>query len=227
VRVHGPLCVSLAEPPAITVTGVVLANELLDNLPFGLLVHDGGWRDAYVGHEPGRGFVEVLLPAQDVPPGLPATAPLGARVPVQRAAARWLAASLEQLDAGRVVVIDYTSVTAAMAMQPWRQWLRTYRGHERGPHYLRDVGEQDITADVALDQLARLREPDTVRTQAQFLARWGIAELVDEGRRVWAERAHLGDLEALRARSRVREAEALTDPTGLGNFTVAEWVIPR
>jgi len=35
---------------------------------------------------------------------------------------------------------------------------------------------------------------------------------VEEGRRVWQERAHLGDLAAVRARSRITESEALTDP---------------
>ena len=82
-------------------------------------------------------------------------------------------------------------------------------------------GDQDITADVALDQLP---EPDVVRSQAQFLHRWGIDELVAEGRRAWAEAAAAPDLAALAMRSRVREAEALLDPAGLGGFTVAEWV---
>ena len=47
--------------------------------------------------------------------------------------------------------------------------------------------------------------------------------MVDEGRRVWAEGSGRGDLEALRSRSRIREGEALTDPSGLGAFTVLEW----
>jgi hypothetical protein len=63
-----------------------------------------------------------------------------------------------------------------------------------------------------------------VRSQAQFLALHGIDELVVEGRQAWTERAHVADLAALRGRSRVREAEALTDPGGLGGFTVVEWV---
>ena len=41
----------------------------------------------------------------------------------------------------------------------------------------------------------------------------------------WQERAHIGDLEALRWRSRVGEADALVDPSGLGSFQVLEWVI--
>jgi hypothetical protein len=41
---------------------------------------------------------------------------------------------------------------------------------------------------------------------------------------VWSERAGVGDLTALRARSRIREAEALVAGDGLGSFRVLEWV---
>jgi hypothetical protein len=71
-----------------------------------------------------------------------------------------------------------------------------------------------------------VRLPDAVRTQAQWLALHGIAELVDEGRRAWEAGAARADLVALEGRSRIREAEALTDPSGLGAFTVAEWLVP-
>ena len=146
--------------------------------------------------------------------------------PVQRAAAEWLGAALERVDRGRVVVIDYMSDTAVMAARPWRDWLRTYRGHERGDHPLRHPGTQDITCEVALDQLAAVRPPDAVRPQAQFLALHGLDELVAEGRRMWAERAPSATSPPCGARSRLREAEALTDPDGLGGFTVAEWIVP-
>ncbi len=194
----GPLVVSLGEMPAVHFTGVVVANELLDNLPFGLLVADGAWREARVDVDRDGAFTELLLPVTGaLPPGLPADAPLGARAPVQRAAAEWLTTALELLVRGRVVVIDYTSETAAMAARPWREWLRTYRGHERGEHPLRHPGTQDVTCEVALDQLAAVRAPDAVRPQAQFLALHGLEDLVAEGRRVWAERAGIGDLAAL------------------------------
>ena len=110
-----------------------------------------------------------------------------------------------------------------MALLPWRDWLRTYRAHGRGDAYLDSPGEQDITADVAVDQLP---EPDVVRSQAQFLHRFGIAELVEEGRAAWASAAARADLEALRMRSRAVEADALLDPAGLGGFTVLEWECP-
>jgi SAM-dependent MidA family methyltransferase len=219
---HPPDVTSAATLPDGPITGVVIANELLDNLPFRLAVWDGGWREAYVvdGNE-------VLLPFED---GMPTCLPTagvahGARAPVQQAAGKWLAAVRRLVPAGRVVVIDYCSpTTAGLAMRPWREWLRTYRGHERGAHYLRDPGAQDITAEVCVDQLAAAAgPPDAVRSQAQFLAYWGIDELVEDGRRAWEAKAHAPDLTALTGRSRVREAEALTDPAGLGSFTVLEW----
>jgi len=43
---------------------------------------------------------------------------------------------------------------------------------------------------------------------------------VTVAREHWDARAHVGDLDALRARSVVGEAAALTDPAGLG----AHWV---
>jgi SAM-dependent MidA family methyltransferase len=126
-----------------------------------------------------------------------------------------------RVERGRVVVVDYaTATTFQLAHRPWRSWLRTYRGHERGAHYLADVGRQDITAEVAVDQLP---EPDAVRTQMQFLERWGIGELVEEGRRKWAASAARPDVAAMAMRSRVREAEALLDAPGLGSFLVLEW----
>jgi SAM-dependent MidA family methyltransferase len=125
-----------------------------------------------------------------------------------------------------LVLIDYAvATTAELAGRPWRDWLRTYRGQERGAHYLREVGDQDITADVCVDQLVSVcGEPDAVRSQAQFLRRWKIEELVDEGRRAWEAEASRPGLNAMRMRSRISESEALLDPAGLGAFTVLEWV---
>src|SRR5204863_494423 len=105
----GPLVTALAELPAGPFTGVVLANELLDNLAFRLLerTHEG-WAEVRVGER----LDEVVVPAE---------------------------------------------------------------------------------ADVAAE--ARHLVP------------------------------HAGDLEALKHRSRIAEAEALCDPSGLGGFRVLEWEV--
>jgi SAM-dependent MidA family methyltransferase len=218
---------SVAELPAGPFTGAVFANELLDDLPFRLLVFDGEWREAFVDVAGDGRFVEVLAPLAPPPPfPLPAEPPLGARVPWQQRATAWLAEALARVQAGRVVVIDYCTDTAHLAARPWRDWLRTYRAHQRGGHYLAEPGGQDITAEVALDHLAAVvRPPDAVRPQAQWLALHGLDALVDDGRRAWEAGAARGDLAAVAGRSRIREAEALTDPAGLGAFTVAEWIV--
>ena len=213
---------STAVMPDTAFDGVIIANELLDNLPFRLAVFDDGWREAFVQVDAGGRATEVLSSPFDPPPAqLLATATIGARVPLIEEAAEFIEASRALVRSGSVLAIDYgVALTAELAHRPWRDWLRTYRGNERGSHYLTDPGTQDITTDVPIDQLPAA---DSVRTQGQFLQRWGIDELVDEGRRVWQEQAARPGLEAMRMRSRISESEALLDPTGLGRFLVAEW----
>lgn len=213
---------SLAALPDGPFDGVIIANELLDNLPFRLAVNDDGWREAYVVTLPDGRLVEQLGARFDpVPSVLPTVAPLGARAPIQDAAHDWVVDARGRLRSGTVLVIDYASrTTAGLALRPWRDWLRTYRRHERGEHYLVEPGSQDITTEVAVDQLP---EPDAVRSQSQWLQLHGIDELVDEGKRYWDAHAARPDLAAIKMRSRVGEAEALLDPAGLGAFTVCEW----
>jgi SAM-dependent MidA family methyltransferase len=188
---------------------------LLDNLPFGLLERQaGGWAEVRVGPD----LAEVLVP---VNAGPELDAPAGARIPVQRAAHDWIEQARRLVSRGRVVAIDYADTTPSLARRPWTDWVRTYRGHGRGTLPLSDRGSQDITCEVAVDQLP----PATAnRSQADFLRSFGIDELADEARAAWRERAHIGDLQALVARSRVHEARALTDVTGLGAFRVIEWL---
>ncbi len=122
-----------------------------------------------------------------------------------------------------MVVLDYVATTAALAGRPMGEWLRTYRRHQRGGSALDALGSQDITCEVCVDQLALVAPPTGRLTQAAWLERHGIDELVAAGRRSWEARAHVGDLAAVRARSRAIEAVALVDPAGLGGFGVLEW----
>jgi len=226
----GPLVASLHELPVGPFRGVVLANELLDNLPFRLLQRSDqndlalpGWDEVRVG----EGLAEVLVPAApelaaEADRWAPDTAE-GSRIPLQHLAGDWLRSALACLHRGRVAVIDYADTTPGLARRPWLEWVRTYRSHGRGGYPLADLGDQDVTCEVAVDQLAGVRRPVSDCSQAEFLAAYGLEELVDEGRRTWHERAAIGDLAALAARSRVTEAAALTDPAGLGAFRVLEW----
>ena len=203
------------------ITGVILANELLDNLPFRLFVFDGSWMEAFVAQATGGQFVEVLRTPDVVPSCLPQTAPLGSRAPIQDAADSWVGDSLAKISNGRLLLFDYCSnSTSEIALTPWREWLRTYRDQGRGMHYLSDPGSQDITSQVMIDQLPT---GFITSTQADFLAQWGIDELVREGNAYWESMKTAPDVAAMKMRSRSTEAKSLIDQTGLGAFTALSW----
>ena len=231
----GPIVTALAELPAIHVDGVVIANELLDNLPVHLVQRrDLAWLEVRVGLDDDGALVEELVPAA---PALTSEAdrvaagtevPDGARLPVPDAARAWLEATSTLLHRGQVIVIDYAADVADLVVRgpdgP-SGWLRTYRAHVRGGPALDAPGSQDITCDLPLEYLraAAQRAGFTVErdtTQAEWLRALGIDRLVEEGAATWDQRAHLGDLEAIAGRSRGVESAALTDPSGLGSHRV-------
>jgi SAM-dependent MidA family methyltransferase len=207
--------------PDHAINGVILANELLDNLPFRLFVFDGMWMEAFVGQTPDGAFVEVLHKPSALPAVLPQTAALGSRVPIQDAACAWANNALSLIERGSLLLFDYCTVTtAAVSAMPWREWLRTYKDHERGGHYLLDPCSQDITAQVVLDQLPT---GFVAMTQAQFLQQWGIDELVLEGNAYWENLTGAPDVAAIKMRSRATEVQSLLALDGLGGFTALEW----
>ncbi len=202
--------------------GVIVANELLDNLPFRLCVFDGRWREAFVTVTADGAFAEVLTAPLDPPPAvLPASPPHGSRAALHDAAVDWVGAARSRLRSGRLLAVDFARpTTAALALQPWRQWLRTYREHDRGGHYLADAGDQDITVEVALDQFP---EPDR---SAHRRSSCGVGASTSSSTREGARgRPALTPPTSprLAMRSRVVEAEALLDPAGLGAFLAVEW----
>jgi len=227
---QGPLVASMAALPAQRFRGVIVANELLDNLAFDLLERRvDGWAEVRVTNGVEGAHQELLVSAA---PDLDAwamaiapDAPIGGRIPRQVQAREWVQIACAALEAGTVVAVDYAvGSTASLAHRDPTEWLRTYRAHGQGRHSLEEIGSQDITVEVAIDQLPK---PTRISSQADALGRWGIAPLVAQARATWHERASIGDLIALQARSRVQEAEALMDLTGMGSFTVMEWDVGR
>ena len=216
-KLHPAEAESLPSFPEESITGVVLANELLDNLPFRLCRGDGEkWRETLIT----EGFKEIIGNEVGLPLSLPPIE--GAKIPIQTKASNWVQDALDIVDQGAVLVFDYCSTTSQMANEPQSEWLRTYRGHEKGNNPIANPGSQDITVNVALDQLPG---EFSANSQAEFLTSHGIKELVKEGRKIWEKQAHIGGLEAIEARSRITESEALLDPNGLGGFTTLEWLI--
>ena len=221
----GPLCAQLAELPSIRVDGVVFANELLDNLPFGIAEFDGRqWHEVRVTVDENDRVTELLVPI--AAPALFGAAPTaGTRLPIDRALTPWLGQAANTLRRGVVIVVDYL-VPIAEIIERSPKWLHTYAAHERGSDPLAQIGEVDITTDIAIEHLeaaaanARLAVV-SLDTQRDWLRGLGLASLISAASDVWNERASIGDLEAMVARSHINEAAALCDPTGLGDFRVA------
>jgi SAM-dependent MidA family methyltransferase len=210
----GPVVASIAELPALEAReAVVFANELLDNLPFGIAQWDGSrWSEVRIALE-GDAPVEVLVP---LPEPLPYEVAPGARVPIARGVRDWFLECERALHSGFVVLVDY--MTDAPELR-----LRTYRGHERAADPLQAPGSFDITADVPVDQLLSAAHAFSLvsdTAQAEWLRSLGIDELADAGAQAWRDGAARGDLEALKGRSHVHEAEILTDPSGFGAHRV-------
>ena len=211
-----------APPPGLK-GSVVIANELLDNVPFRIVERkEGTWHEVWVIDEGGSASVEQLAAPEPALASrqlsLLAPVPDGIRVPLLDEAADWVQGVLDQQPAV-LLVFDY-GLTSTVDLARRGGWLRTYRGHERGHDPFLQPGRWDITTDLAVDQLP---PPDEVTSQGEFLKRWGIEALVEEGREVWKAKAAAPDVAALKMRSRITEAEALLDPAGLGGWLACRW----
>lgn len=212
-----------------TVRGVILANELIDNLPMAIAqLTAAGWRERWVGADgDGLCFVDAE-PRAEVEAWLERFAgPVaeGGWVEVQVAAAEWLASALEKLEAGSVVLIDYGDTMENLAPRRQDGTLRTYRAHHFGPHPLDEPGATDITADVnftALETVARQAGAEVaIHRQDDFLAELGLRDRISQLRHHELDLARAGrDMERLQARTIRTEAETLMHPRGLGDFRV-------
>lgn len=223
----GPVVSALDEMPALPVTGVVLANELLDNLAFECLERtEVGWSEVRVGLDDHEQLVELLVPAApDLIHWVEAVeAPTGTRLPVPVEAVEWIVRTAATVHRGALILLDYTA--------PWSElvnraggWLRTYSDHTRGSDPLVGPGSRDITTDLPREMLLAGAHRAGMRvmvesSQADWLRGLGIDDLVVAGRAAWEAAAAAPDLTAIAGRSRTSEAAALTDPNGLGGHTV-------
>ena len=231
----GPVITSIDELPGVEFEGVVLGNELLDNLPFGIACFTGSstseWAEVRVGLDGSGAFVEVVVPALATDAAALArvtagvTPAVGDRLPIPRGLDDWLRQVATTLHRGYVVLVDTMDTAAGMLARGSGGWLRTYRDHAPAGPALEDPGSRDLVADVVVEQLRHAAADAgfavlAETTQSEWLEDLGIAHLVDEGRRLWEQGAAVGDLAALEARSRATQAAALTDPAGLGAHRV-------
>ncbi len=222
----GPIVSALDSLPARPVDGVILANELLDNLAFEIVVRtEAGWSEVRVGLDRER-FVEVLVPAApDLEHWVESVdAPVGTRLPVATEMVQWIVDAAASLRRGAVILLDYVAAWSELVERDGG-WLRTYVGHERGHDPLVLPGSRDITADVPLEMVLRAAgraglTPLTASSQAEWLRDMGIDGLVAAGAAQWEAGAANPDVAAVMGRSRGVEAAVLTAAPGLGAHTV-------
>lgn len=211
-------------------SGVIVANELLDNLPMALAVRAAGgcWQERWVTTS-GPGLEFVTVPARpEVEDWLARWAgpvPDGGLVEVQMVAASWVARALGHLSSGGLVLFDYGDTADGLAPRRRCGTLRTYQRHHLGPDPLADPGATDLTADVnfsaLLDTAAATGATARIYRQADLLRAWGMGQLRDALRAEELEEARAGNaLPRLKVRSRLNEVDTLLHPRGLGDFRV-------
>ena len=209
--------------------GVIIANELLDNVPCSLAIRSGdGWVERWVGATDDR-FGFVTAPARpevtawcDAYAG---TVPEGGMVEVQLRATEWIESALLHLNRGALVVIDYGGTAEELEPRRTQGTLRTYRNHHLGPDPLLEPGATDVTIDVNFTaMLAAAESADTIveiRRQDDFLGSLGLRAVVSDLRHRERDLTRSEDaIQRLILRSEATDAETLLHPRGLGDFRI-------
>ncbi len=211
-------------------SAVVVANEVLDNIPAALARRTrDGWVEIGVGEALGE-LVPVDLPARpDVAAWCERHVPMagvGSVVSVQRGVSTWIRNVLDRFPRVALCVIDYAATADDLAARDPASVLRSYRRHRSGIDPFGDPGGTDLTVDVNVDALVdaaqRCGAGVEVTTQAAFLDRFGAGEIATGLRE--AERHAASEsrtMDSLIARSDRLDLEAVMDPSSFGGFTVA------
>ncbi|HYZ11726.1 MAG TPA: SAM-dependent methyltransferase [Actinomycetota bacterium] len=183
-------------------TGMVLANEVLDNLPFHRLrERDGRLREVYVGLDGDR-----LIEVEDEPSAA-ALAALGDRrpgpgreLPVSPAAAAMVRRIAGVLERGHALLFDY-GFTGRQTPGP----VHAYRDHRVLAEVLEDPGSRDVTAAVDLDAVADEARRSGLQVWGPVTQRQALLGL---GYRLWASGVRARQTEA-EVRGDWREANRL------------------
>jgi len=208
---------------------VVVANEVLDNLPAALARRkDDGWVEIAVDAVDGE-LSLVDVPARKEVIGwcdaVFSDAPDGAVVSVQLAARFFIEGVLKRFKRVSMCIIDYGASATDLALRDPESVVRTYKTHRTGHDWLGHPSETDITVDVnitAIELAARsLGASVTIASQRDFLIEQDIGEFIDDAADMERRHAASGQvMEQLVSRSERVNLEALLDPEGLGGFQV-------
>jgi NADH dehydrogenase [ubiquinone] 1 alpha subcomplex assembly factor 7 len=208
---------------------VIIANEVLDNMPAALAVMAGnGWIELGVDRD-GDGLIIMELPARpevvawctsvypDASPGQTVTA--------QVVATRWIEETLRSIPRVSMCLIDYAETSAVLSGRPMHQLVRAYRKHRSSDEWLSTPGETDLTVDVNVDgvsmAVAAAGGTLNVLSQRSFLLDQGAEEDLADLSYAEVTAASEGRImDQLIARSKRIDLEAVLDPSGLGGFSV-------
>lgn len=187
--------------------GLIVANELFDNIPFDLRAHTG--EEIRVTTDGDRlAFTGDATAAR-------AVAGADAREMINQIA--------RALARGYVLIIDYADLD-----EP----IRGYRDQRPVADVLEAPGETDVTGPVDLDALARFATEAGLQvqertTQRDLLARLGYREVLDAMKRQQHDARARGDSAAEVYLWNARgEASVLVDPAGLGGYGVLVLATP-
>ena len=205
--------------------GVIIANELLDNIPMALAQLVGEqWRERWVGADEDGLVLVDRDPRPQVLEWLARYAgPVadGGWVEVQLAARSWVQSAVSSLHEGALLVIDYGDTAENLTSRRASGTLRTYRKHHLGPDPLDEPGETDITADVNFTALLDLGLPTRLMRQDEFLIEHGLGESRRRLQNSLREKT-TEDMESMTIRSELLGIDTILHPRGLGDFRVLE-----
>ena len=191
--------------------GLVVANEVLDNIPCDIVEVDGEGLPRVVEVEPGSGAERLGDPAGQAAAAWCArwwsAAAIGDRVEVGLAREEFWSDVCDRVSDGLCVAVDYGHLRAT---RPATQTLASYRAGR-----VTDValdGSADLTAHVAMDSL-QARVGGLLRTQRDVLRELGLV-----GTRPPLDQAATDPTGYVRGLSRASQAAELTASPGLGDF---------
>lgn len=226
----------LADKGAPPTSGIIVANEFADALPFHIVVGRAAERLGFAERRVAVDAVTQALSwvegpldsevAQEVTTLMAGWQPLveGQLAEVSPATAGWARGLRGQITEGVVLVLDYGREGVALR-DPTSRMAGTalsYQGHRANPELLGEPGSRDLTAHVDFTLLRAAAVAGGLRhltstTQAKFLATAGVDDEI--------ARTRSGPTATLEAAVALRSALAqLMDPRRMGGFAVEIFV---
>ncbi|MDQ6638096.1 MAG: SAM-dependent methyltransferase [Pseudomonadota bacterium] len=169
-----------------SMSGVVVANEVLDAMPVDLLHFDGdAWLARGVARGAGESFAWADRPTSARPP-VDAAFPAGSTIELHAQAQAFVATLADRLERGAIFFFDY-GFPEREYYHPQRSGgtLMCHRAHRADTDPLVDVGLKDITSHLDFSALAVAGQDaglDVIgyTSQARFLLNCGLGELLAE-----------------------------------------------